>query len=194
MRRADGRETHILRSDDRCLFKLSKVIEDNKTCERCLVREVERMKLAKSKRFDVNDIKGMSDIKATSDMKVAKDVKGTGDIKGIKDVKRKRKSKGGGRKKTIENGQTKQMYSTRELSKLLGKAERTLQQWAQEGKIPALRVGIKWRFPKEEIDRWLSERKNGAVESPQLEEKEEPPEFQKPDFLPENQGEPEKDI
>ena len=30
--------------DDRCLFKLSKIIEGNKTCKACVVRETERIK------------------------------------------------------------------------------------------------------------------------------------------------------
>ena len=30
--------------DDRCLFKLSKIIEKNRTCEVCIVREMERIK------------------------------------------------------------------------------------------------------------------------------------------------------
>jgi hypothetical protein len=30
--------------EDRCLFKLSKIIEGNKTCEACILRETERLK------------------------------------------------------------------------------------------------------------------------------------------------------
>lgn len=43
--------------DDRCLFKLSQVLEDNKTCEGCVLREIEKMKSEKTKRFDIKSIR-----------------------------------------------------------------------------------------------------------------------------------------
>jgi len=165
--------------EDRCLYKLCQVTKDSKTCESCILRELERFKSVKTNVSDVSFIS--SDIKISSDVSDGR----TG----------KRRSKRG-RKRTpkfIGSETPKQMYSSQELSKVLGKAERTLQEWAQKGKIPAVRVGIKWRFPKEEVDRWLSQRKGGTVEPSQLEEKAEQPEFQKPDFVPVSQGEPEKD-
>jgi excisionase family DNA binding protein len=112
------------------------------------------------------------------------------DIKGSKKIKERSKE----RVKSTENEKTKQTYSTQELSEILGKAERTLREWAEEGKIPAIRVGKRWRFPKEEVDILLSKRKDGAFETSQLEEKEELPKLQKGDFVPENEGEPGKDI
>ncbi|NQT33012.1 MAG: helix-turn-helix domain-containing protein [Candidatus Omnitrophica bacterium] len=37
----------------------------------------------------------------------------------------------------------------------------TIYKHAQEGKIPAFKVGSKWRFKKETIDRWIENQENG---------------------------------
>lgn len=99
----------------RCLYRLSKIIEGNKTCSNCILHELEKMKSTKSKSLDLNGIKSTND------------VKGINDMDDLKDIKKKRKIKGRGRNKSIESGQTKRIYSTKELSELLGKAERTIQ-------------------------------------------------------------------
>ena len=39
----------------------------------------------------------------------------------------------------------------------------TIYKHAQEGKIPAFKVGSKWRFKKETIDRWIEEQEKGGV-------------------------------
>jgi len=44
-----------------------------------------------------------------------------------------------------------------ELSKYLKISRSTLYKLAQEGKLPAQKVGRHWRFHKEGIDRWLME-------------------------------------
>ena len=44
-----------------------------------------------------------------------------------------------------------------ELSAYLKIAKSTLYKLAQEGKLPAQKVGRHWRFHKEGIDRWLME-------------------------------------
>ena len=48
-----------------------------------------------------------------------------------------------------------------EVAKYLGVTERTLYQWAQSGKVPALKVGSVWRFRRNEIDRWLESNRSG---------------------------------
>ena len=48
-----------------------------------------------------------------------------------------------------------------EVAKYLGVTERTLYQWAQTGKVPALKVGSVWRFRRNEIDRWLESNRSG---------------------------------
>ena len=49
-----------------------------------------------------------------------------------------------------------------ELSKYLKVAKSTLYKLAQNGKLPGQKVGKHWRFHREVIDRWLSERTHGA--------------------------------
>lgn len=34
---------------------------------------------------------------------------------------------------------------------------------AQQGRIPASKVGARWRFKRENIDRWMEEQKGGAL-------------------------------
>ena len=62
----------------------------------------------------------------------------------------------------VDDGVAQTFYDVRFLSNLLGKSERRIQEWAKEGKVPARKVGERWQFLKEEIDRWLSERENCA--------------------------------
>ena len=45
-----------------------------------------------------------------------------------------------------------------ELSKYLKISRSTLYKLAQEGKLPAQKVGRHWRFHRETIDKWLAER------------------------------------
>jgi excisionase family DNA binding protein len=164
---------------DRCLFKLSKVIEGNAACESCILRQLERLRSERPKvPNNINNTKGWA----------ARGDKSGREIKGRKLQKSLRE-----KLRPIESETSNQMYNVGELSKILGKAERTLQEWAQEGKIPAVRVGIKWCFPREEIARWLSEKKGTHLEAPGEKGEEESPELEKADFLHANQGEPEKD-
>ena len=37
----------------------------------------------------------------------------------------------------------------------------TIYSWANKGKIPAIKIGKFWRFKKEDIDKWLEEKRNG---------------------------------
>ena len=97
--------------EDRCLYKLSKIVEDNKICEECVVRELERMKSGKAGRSDINNV---SDIKET---------------KGIKDIndtsKRRRRTKPTPKRKpgSIAVGlpDPEQPYTVQSLSKFLVK-------------------------------------------------------------------------
>ncbi len=45
-----------------------------------------------------------------------------------------------------------------ELSKYLKISRSTLYKLAQEGKLPAQKVGRHWRFHRETIDKWLAKR------------------------------------
>ena len=123
--------------EDRCLFKLSKIIEGNKTCENCLLRELEEIKHSgdKKKRKLINPAPG----------KTAAAKKRRGLIPGqtmVDDIK--------------------QSYSVQDLTKLLGRSRRRIQELAKDGKIPARKVGRVWEFPTEETDQWLLERKKDS--------------------------------
>lgn len=46
-----------------------------------------------------------------------------------------------------------------EVADYLRVTERTIYDWAQKGKIPAVKLGSAWRFKRSEIERWMEERK-----------------------------------
>ena len=48
-----------------------------------------------------------------------------------------------------------------EVAKYLGMTERTIYQWAQQGKIPAFKVGSVWRFRRSDVDKWLESYRSG---------------------------------
>jgi len=50
---------------------------------------------------------------------------------------------------------TLEMLSPKELSKLTAIPVRTITRLAQEGKIPAVKVGRQWRFIREDVERWF---------------------------------------
>ena len=47
------------------------------------------------------------------------------------------------------------IMTVEELAKYLKMKVVTIYKHAQEGKIPAFKVGSKWRFKKETIDKWI---------------------------------------
>ena len=118
---------------DRCLWKLSKIIEGNKVCEACLLRETEEIKLGRIEKRKTKPEKRI-----------------------------KFESKKSPRPAREISEDTNRVYSIQFLCKQLGKSERTIQDWAQKGKIPAQKIDGDWHFIKEEIDHWLSEKKHGT--------------------------------
>lgn len=50
---------------------------------------------------------------------------------------------------------TLEMLSPKELSRLTAIPVRTITRLAQEGKIPAVKVGRQWRFIREDVERWF---------------------------------------
>ena len=48
-----------------------------------------------------------------------------------------------------------------QVAKYLGFAERTVLLWAQQGKIPAFKLGSLWRFRKAELDKWMEGTRSG---------------------------------
>lgn len=48
----------------------------------------------------------------------------------------------------------------KEVADYLHLNERTIYKWAQEGTIPASKLGGTWRFRRSEIDTWVEQHKN----------------------------------
>ena len=55
-----------------------------------------------------------------------------------------------------------EVLTTKEVCHLLRIHPSTLYKLTRQGKIPSFRVGNEWRFRKDEIMRWLSEKSAGA--------------------------------
>ena len=153
---------------DRCLFKLSKIIEGSRDCESCLLRELEKIKFCgkeaktgKKRKPKAKQMRGpRSIVDVPNDINDVNDTKDTKDTKGVKKKSRRAKARRGRKPGAItvappDPGQT---YTVQDLSKLLGKPKRRIQELALLGEFPGHKVGRTWQFPKEEIDKWLSEK------------------------------------
>ena len=153
---------------DRCLYRLSKVIKGNKTCEQCFVHIVDQLEEIKpcGIKKEVPERRKKKKVRAKGSYQAKKNIPSAGLLK-IPE----------GKSEAIKDASQviKQSYSARDLVSLLGKSERTIQKWAKEGKIPGRKVGIEWQFPKEETDRWLSERKDNTNIKPGTEDQQESP-------------------
>jgi len=57
----------------------------------------------------------------------------------------------------IEERMAKDILTVREVAEYLQVTERTLYRLAQEGKIPAFKVGNSWRFRRGDLDRWIED-------------------------------------
>ncbi len=55
--------------------------------------------------------------------------------------------------------------TTRDVQELIRVDKSTIYRMAEAGRLPAIKVGRQWRFPADEIERWLRRRRNGAAES-----------------------------
>lgn len=51
------------------------------------------------------------------------------------------------------------IMGVKELARYLGYSEITIYRLVEAGRIPARKVGAQWRFLKDEIDRWLREKR-----------------------------------
>ena len=57
-----------------------------------------------------------------------------------------------------------QILKVKELAEYLKLTEVTIYKYAKEGKIPACRVGSRWRFDKEQIDELLKSKEEENTE------------------------------
>ena len=55
-------------------------------------------------------------------------------------------------------------YNTREVCEILGMHKITVRRLAKEGKLPAVMVGHRWRFPADKIDNLYREQQGGVAE------------------------------
>lgn len=53
---------------------------------------------------------------------------------------------------------SKRILSAKEVAEYLRLHRVTVHKYAREGKIPAFKIGIDWKFQKKAIDRWLKEK------------------------------------
>ena len=54
-----------------------------------------------------------------------------------------------------------QVMTIKEVAEYLHVHTATVYKYAQQGKLPAFKIGSDWRFHKEYIDRWIEEQMNG---------------------------------
>ena len=152
--------------EDRCLFKLSKVIEGNPVCEDCTLRELLRLKRCGIKEAEARPVKKIKAaqkkkpkaVRRMEKVKEIKDANVSNDIN-VSNVSKHKKEP----TPVAEN--SKQTYSVEDVSGLLGKSKRRTQELAKEGKIPAHKVGPHWAFDKEEIALWLSKKEQPMMAS-----------------------------
>jgi len=57
-----------------------------------------------------------------------------------------------------DQNKPEKLMTLEEVAEYLRLSVHTIYKMAQKGKIPALKAGKKWRFRKEDIDRWLTQR------------------------------------
>ena len=51
-----------------------------------------------------------------------------------------------------------EILTVKQLASYLQMDEHTIYRLAESGKIPAMKIGAKWRFKKDLIDKWIEER------------------------------------
>jgi PTS system nitrogen regulatory IIA component len=62
-------------------------------------------------------------------------------------------TRNGGMGRSVEN----EILTIEEVATYLRLTPQTIYKWAQERKIPAVKLGKEWRFRKSIIDRWLDD-------------------------------------
>lgn len=57
---------------------------------------------------------------------------------------------------------TDEILTLKEVAEYLKLAEKTAYRLAAEGKLPGFKVGGSWRFKREDVARWIEERKSDS--------------------------------
>ena len=64
-----------------------------------------------------------------------------------------------GQGKSVSND-AKEVMNIKEVAEYLGVHTSTIYKYAQQGTIPAFKIGSDWRFSVKHIDRWIDEKMN----------------------------------
>lgn len=59
-----------------------------------------------------------------------------------------------------------ELWNIQQVARLLGLSDRTVYQMARDGRLPARRIGGRWRFRPEEVEQWLSSPTSGSPAAP----------------------------
>lgn len=59
-------------------------------------------------------------------------------------------------------GTGSEIMTLEEVAAYLRLTPQTIYKWAQEGKIPAAKLGKEWRFRRSILDRWVDEQMRGG--------------------------------
>jgi excisionase family DNA binding protein len=57
------------------------------------------------------------------------------------------------------------LLNVRQVAQYLQLKESTIYSWAQDGKIPAIKIGRTWRFRRADLDAWLERHLKNEAES-----------------------------
>lgn len=64
------------------------------------------------------------------------------------------------------------LLNVKQVAQYLQLKESTIYSWAQDGKIPAIKIGRTWRFRRSDLDTWLERHLKGEEEELVLEQSE----------------------
>ena len=64
--------------------------------------------------------------------------------------------------KAIEMADSREVMNIRQASQYLGVSPDTLYKYVNEQKIPAFKLGNRWRFKKSRLDQWMEEKSSEA--------------------------------
>ncbi len=55
------------------------------------------------------------------------------------------------------------LLNVKQVARYLQLKESTIYSWAQDGKIPAIKIGRTWRFRRSDLDAWLARHLQGET-------------------------------
>jgi excisionase family DNA binding protein len=55
------------------------------------------------------------------------------------------------------------LLNVKQVARYLQLKESTIYSWAQDGKIPAIKIGRTWRFRRSDLDSWLARHLKGET-------------------------------